>query len=703
MRLVICILTCENTVEFEIIRCREDTRPRAVASRRPSRALGAAIDGKAKGVIDLQLSTRNIEMMRSAGLQSLIYRLRTELANEVWHWNPQGQWSDAVHKEGYWTSGSASSQLISLSYGYSLPRRGNTIDQANNIGYSRLDDGEQESFWKSNPYLDEHFTHEDNALHPQWVVIEFAKKEKINALRLLWGTPGATSYRVQYADFEDISDIALSPRGMWHDFPRGVVRNEREGDAFLRLSDVPIETRYLRILLERSSNTAPSGSTDIRDHLGYALREIYAGYLHDEKFEDAIRHGIDEQSQTLMHVSSTDPWHREIDLDENIEQPGLDRIFQSGLTNGLPVTVPMGLLFDTPANAANELSYLRSRGYGLDRIELGEEPDGEYVTPEDYGALYIQWAKAIHAIEPKVQLGGPSFQEIEPDTTGRKYRFGNSTWMRRFLNYLRAHGRLSDYNFFSFEWYPFDDVCEPVPSQLARATGMLSEGLAEMQRQGLTHRIPWIISEYGYSAFATRSEISIEGALFNADVVGRFLTLRGEQAFLYGYAPAQPMTDQCTAGNNMLFFMDAHGEIKYPYAPYFGARLLTEEWLRRNGWHELYPVTVSVPPTSLSAYAVHRPDDLWSLLLINKDPQRTFRVQTRFQARDRRTDYTFAAPLDVFQYSSAEYILNDDTSNPVPIKNDPPSHTVLHDADVKSITLPPYSLTVLRAKLGRRQ
>ena len=64
----------------------------------PSRALGAALDGKAKGVIDLQLSTRNIEMMRSAGLQSLIYRLRTELANEVWHWNPQGRWSDPAKR-----------------------------------------------------------------------------------------------------------------------------------------------------------------------------------------------------------------------------------------------------------------------------------------------------------------------------------------------------------------------------------------------------------------------------------------------------------------------------------------------------------------------------------------------------------------------------------------------------------------------------
>lgn len=283
----------------------------------------------------------------------------------------------------------------------------------------------------------------------------------------MWGAPFATDYRIQYADFEDISDIALSPPGMWHDFPRGVVRSGKSGDVFLRLASEPIETRWIRILLDHSSKTAPAGSTDIRDSLGYVLREIFAGYLHQDKFEDSIRHDTNNQNQTLMHVSSTDPWHREIDLDQNIEQPGLDRIFQSGLTNGLPMITPVGLLFDTPENAANEVSYLRSRGYSFDRLELGEEPDGQYATPEDYGALYLQCADAIHAVDSKLKLGGPSFQEIEPDPTGRKYRFGNGTWMHRFLNYLRT--RLSDYNFFSFEWYPTFPVVTCAKDETAKA------------------------------------------------------------------------------------------------------------------------------------------------------------------------------------------------------------------------------------------
>lgn len=668
----------------------------------PARALGAAVDGHDKGTIDLQLTPPNIQDMLSAGLKSLSYRLRTELANDAWHWNPQGRWSDSNNRRGYWTSDARSDLPIRLSYGYRLPRRGNTIDQANDDGYSRLDDGDSQSLWKSNPYLDRAFTAESNSLHPQWVVIEFDRPVPINAVRLAWAEPFATRFQIQFAHFDDVSDIALNPPGMWRDFPRGVIRNAMGGEVALLLSRQPVRTRWLRILMTESSQPGSIASSDPRDRVGFALREVFAGVIDAKgEFRDQIRHATDHR-QTIVHVSSTDPWHREQDLDEGVEQPGFDQIFQDGLTNGLPLLLPTALLYDEPENAANEIRYLRSRGYKFDRVELGEEPDGQYVTPEDFGALYVRWATAIHRSDPDLKLGGPSFQEIMPADPTNKIRLGNSAWLARFLGYLKRHARSADYSFFSFEWYPFDQVCEPLAPQLAAAPNLLAGALREMEGRGLSREMPWIISEYGYSAFAARAEIRIEGALLNADIVGKFLTLGGDQTFLFGYTPGYVGRDfPCTAGNNMLFSMNAEGKIRHRFATYFGARLLTQEWLQPGDEvHEIYPAGSDVRNARgeelITAYAVRRPDGLWSLLLINKDPKRAF--QTNVRVRRAAGSAGFEGTVDIFQYSSKQYLLGGPTDNPYPVRSDEPEHRVLQSSRAQPlrISLPPYSLTVVR-------
>src|SRR6266404_5725303 len=690
-------------------------RPGHPANRfTPAHALGAAVDGHDKGVIDLQLTAPNIQAMLSAGLKSLSYRLRTELANDAWHWNPRGKWSDGNNSQGYWTSDSTSAGPIELSYGYRLPRRGNTIDQANDDGYSRLDDGERQTFWKSNPFLDRAFTAESNSLHPQWIVIEFEKPEPVNTVRLVWAEPFARRYQIQYGNFDDVSDIALSPPGTWQDFPRGVVRNGLGGEVSLRLSPTPIKARWLRILmtesLEKNLQESTKRINDRRDRAGFAVRELYAGVTYGKgEFRDFIRHSASRRGQTIIHVSSTDPWHRESDLDQGVEQAGLDRIFRDGLTNGLPLLLPTGLLYDEPESAANEIRYLRARGYNFDRVELGEEPDGQYITPEDFGALYLEWADAIHQVDPNVKLGGPSFQEIMPADPTSRIRLGNSAWLARFLDYLKRPARASDFSFFSFEWYPFDEVCEPSAPQLASAPGLLVGALHDMEQRGLSRRIPWIISEYGYSAFATRAEISIEGALLNADIVGMYLELGGDQSFLFGYTPGYLDRDfPCTAGNNMLFSMKEDGTIGHRFATYFGARLLTQEWLKPGDEvHEIYSATSNVHNADgkelITAYAVHRPDGLWSVLLVNKDPKQSYQANLRY--RNPLTGFfrTFDGRLDTSQYSSKQYLLGGPLNNPYPIRAGEPEHRVIQSRSPKptTITLPPYSLTVIRGALSR--
>ena len=672
----------------------------------PSKALGAGVDGHAEGETDRQLSPVNIAAMLSAGFKPLTYRLRTELAGEAWHWNPNGSWSNPSHRQGYWTSSSELGQPIHVCYGYRLPRRGNTTDQANDDGYSRLDDGDAETFWKSNPYLDEHFTKEDNSTNPQWVMIDFGAPKQIDAIRILWSQPFATDFSVEYGHFVGPEDLSQRLPTEWRAFPRGKITKGAGGDALLKLSLTPVTVRFVRIRLNESSGTSASNSSDIRDRLGYAIHEIYLGSLDQRgRLKDVIHHAAKRNGQTNIYVSSTDPWHREIDRDEQTEQPGFDFIFNSGLTNGLPLLLPVPVLYDTPENAAAEIRYLKSRGYAFEQIEMGEEPDGQFVAPEHFAALYLQFAKAIHDIDRTLRLGGPSLQDIEQSQVPGRIEFGKAGWLGRFLDYLKRHGQLDKFSFFSFEWYPFGDDCKP--QQLVEATGMLTDALHELQEGGLTHDIPWIISEYGYSAFGARAEVDLDGALLNADAVGRFLTLGGDEAYLYGYEASEVISEQtCSSGNNMLFFRDDAGHITKPTATYWGARLLTQEWAKPgNEVHEIYPTVSDVRDRNgqplVTAYAVHRPDRLWSLLLINKDREHAYLTTPIFRNNASGSIQGFAGQLDLYQYSRKQYVLGGPPNKPYPIKADEPEHRTITSLAVTPISLPPYSLTVLRGKLNR--
>jgi F5/8 type C domain len=671
----------------------------------PAHALGAGVDGHSKGETRSQLSPANIDAMLSAGLKRLTYRLRTELGCEAWHWNPKGAWSDPKHRQGYWTSDSALGQPIEVSYGYRLPRRGNTIDQANNDGYSRIDDGDTRSFWKSNPYLDKHYTG-DREENFQWVMIDLGAFKRVNAIKILWANPFAVDYAIEHGNFIGPPDLSQRLPTVWRVFPKGKITKGAGGETLIKLSAKPVSARYIRIRLNESSGTTTSNTGDIRDRLGYAIREIYFGALdRSGQLRDVIHHGANREHQTVIFVSSTDPWHRETDIDESTEQPGFDFIFRSGLTNGLPMMVPVGVLYDTPENGAAELRYLTARGYPIEQVEFGEEPDGEFATPEDYGALYMEFYKGLHNIDPHLQFGGPSLQDIEQTQVPGRIEFGKAGWIGRFIRYLQRHDSLDKFSFFSFEWYPFGDDCKPPGEQLQNAPVLLTEALKELQLGGLSKNIPWIISEYGYSAFAARAEVDVEGALLNADSVGRFLTLGGNAAFLYGYEPGEIIKEnECSAGNNMLFFHnDRGGHIKERTATYWGARLLTQEWVEPgNRSHEIYPAVSDVLNNNdeqiVTAYAVYRPDGLWSLLLINKDPKRTYEPSILFHNELTGATSTFKGDLEVFQFSGAQYQLNSDRDHPYPIRSQPPVHSLVRD--LSTIALPPYSMTVIRAPLA---
>ena len=157
-----------------------DANPSHVINKfSPLHALGSTVDRVPSNATDVFFRPDQIQKVLSAGWGVISYRQNTDLFVQAWHWNPKGTWSDPGGK-GYFTGdANPSGEMIRHSYGYSLRHRGFTRNGGTEFdGYSRLDDGNVESYWKSNPYLASEFTGESDSLHPQWVVIALDDKRE---------------------------------------------------------------------------------------------------------------------------------------------------------------------------------------------------------------------------------------------------------------------------------------------------------------------------------------------------------------------------------------------------------------------------------------------------------------------------------------------------------------------------------------------
>jgi hypothetical protein len=644
----------------------------------PSETLGAGVDRIPVEAIDKDLLPPSLQETLASGWQPVSFRQNTELAVEAWHWNPKGTWSDGSDGsaandssdsggKGYFTGSAMPTESLRYSYGYALPRRGFTRnDGTDNTGFSRLTDGDLNSFWKSNPYLTQHFTGERDALHPQWVVLDLAQPQPVDSLRIAWGEPYATRYVVQYWTGDD--PIKSPTRGVWQAFPLGTVTAGKGRTETVRLITAPIAVRFIRIWMTESSDTCDAdGPADPRNCVGYSIRELYLGTTTDDgAFHDSLRHTAD-QEQTTTYCSSVDPWHTASDLGPTRQaQVGFDLFFTSGVTRGLPAMIPVALLYDTPENAVAEIAYLESRHYPISYVEMGEEADGQYMLPEDYAALYVQWAGAIHQLDPTLKLGGPSFQGVNKDIEVWPDASGRVSWTARFLDYLKQHGRMKDLAFFSFEHYPYDP-CRIPWSSLYDEPELMRHIIQVWHEDGVPATLPMFVTEGNLSSAASETYQDIFSGIWLADYIGSLLDAGAKGVYYFHYLPLQ-MEPGCnnSPGTFGMFTVDASYKIQQPLAQFFVAQLINLEWAQPSGGeHQVYSAKSDIDDGAgrelVTAYALKRPDGEWSLLVVNRDQENAHRVRIAFRgAFSGKPDSigTFAGPVEIATFGSAQYKWN---------------------------------------------
>lgn len=685
------------------------TPSHVVNTFQPRYALGTTVDRVPSNATDTFFRPDQLKQVLSAGWGAVSYRQNTELFVQAWHWNPHGTWSDPAGR-GYFTGDATpTKESIRHSYGYALEHRGFTRNGGTEFdGFSRLDDGDLNTYWKSNPYLTQSFTGEPDSAHPQWVVVDLERPQAVNAIRIAWAEPHARAYEVQYwtgpGDAMDEQD-----RGSWNNFPSGRVTNGQGGTPTLRLSDAPLNARFLRIRMTESSNTCDThGAADRRDCVGYAIKELYVGSVDaGGQFRDLMHHSPD-QHQTLTYCSSVDPWHQPSDLYvapnrmESGDQPGFDLFFTSGITRGLPAVVPIALLYSTPEDSAAQMAYLKARGYPIAYVEMGEEADGQYMQPEDYAALYIQWATAIHRVDPSFKLGGPVFQGVTEDIKAWPDAQGRTSWFARFLDYLRAHGRINDFAFMSFEHYPYDG-CDTPWKNLYQEPELIMHIMKVWRDDGLPPGIPLLDTET--NDHGGEAAVDIFGALWLGDSLGGFLTAGGKATFYYHALPYSPPHPACpnSWGTYHMFMTDDHFVIRQKTSQYFGAELLTQEWSQPiDADHKLFRASSDIKDaagnTVVTVYPLLRPDGQWALMVINKDYDHAHTLRIAFHDDNVGADSFFTGPVELITFGKAQYQWHPARKKGYADPDGPAVRSTINATQSTTYTLPAASISVLRGK-----
>jgi hypothetical protein len=513
-------------------------------------------------------------------------------------------------------------------------------------------------------------------------------------------------YQVEYWVGTRALDWDAGPQGEWKLFPSGAVKGASGGNITLKLSDAPVSTQYIRVLMTESSNTCDEhGSGDVRNCVGYAIQQIAAGTLDSKGAFTEVTKNPSEELTTYM-ASSIDPWHSAEDVHDGggYQHTGFDLFFTSGITNNLPAMIPVTMLYGTPDDAAAQIAYIEKRGYRISYIEMGEEPDGKHAMPEDYGALYLQWATALHKVDPKLKLGGPIFEGVNEDIRLWPDAQGRTSWMGRFIAYLKSHGRLSDLAFVSFEHYPFEP-CNITWKSLYSEPYLMKHILQVWREDGVPKDVPLMVTENHLAANLTGPMTTIFAALWLADNVGSFFEGGGAE---FHHSPIQPQDLHATClgwASWSNFVADEDYNIRGYTSPYWAAHMINLEWVQhRSGTHYLVPSATDIKDAEgnvlVTSYAVRRPDGNWSLMLVNRDENNAQPVRVLFEDAKSKHTNSFSGAVTFVTFGSNQYVWINDGPNSHADPDHAPVATTMQADPQTVFTLPKASITVLRGKLS---
>ena len=335
-----------------------------------------------------------------------IFRFPNGSLSNDYHWNGAGKYDST----GLWTP---SEESWAPGFLGETIYRGTTKDNYGFIRRSHLADGDMNTMWWGE-ILD--------PKDPPWIVIEFPEKKNLDSIIIDWGNLRPKSFELSYwtedyADYPGVHQHAENKLKRW-----GTVKVTGNQTKY----KFPT-TRARYVALKFKTTDLPSKGVQIREMKLYSgSDDLLAG--NDYKFFAMSTRNGDKPRTDWTNIK----WHFEEFMTYINQLPKL----VNGQKAQAVICVNAGT--GTSKEAAAWVKYANKvKKYNIKQWQIGNELDGEWeesgpLSARQYAARFIEYARAMKAVDPSIILHGPLFSTHKMLQKGAGLNDGKY-WMAEFL------------------------------------------------------------------------------------------------------------------------------------------------------------------------------------------------------------------------------------------------------------------------------
>ncbi len=337
-----------------------------------------------------------------------LYRFPNGSLSNDYHWNGIGKYDST----GLWISTEEEGKYAPGFLGETI-YRGTTKDNYGFVRRSHLADGNMNTIWWG------------EILDPNdlpWVVVEFPEKKNIDSLQISWGDlrPKAFQYEYWTTDYAEYPGVHQA------------LTNDLKLEASVKVTGPEtmykgksVRTRYVAIRFKLQD--LPGKGVQIREMKMFSDGEDLLAGNNYKMYGMSTRNG-DKARTDWTNI----PWH-----------------FEEFMTyiNGLPksadgkpaqAVICVNAGTGTSKEAAAWVKYANKvKKYNIKQWEIGNELDGEWeesgpISARHYAARFLEYARAMKAVDPTIMLHGPLLSTHKMMQKGSGILDGKY-WMEEFL------------------------------------------------------------------------------------------------------------------------------------------------------------------------------------------------------------------------------------------------------------------------------